>query len=582
MKKTTFTLIVVCAALLFNYTPIFAQNWASLDAVVYNNKADKYFFFFGKYFVMKERGQYIDGLPLLIKDEWENFPKSWSGGNLDAVCYSADNDKYYFFKGDEVCETVVNKVNMVGVTTKIPTQRLSAPVKINSEKGFKGIPWNRIDAATYNTETNTYYFFNGDQFVSKKRGEPVDPQIKNINAAGGFVNLHPDRPIKAVDFSADNKEYYFFWDEFYMTKVQGKDIAPGTKPRTYAGDGQKGFEWAERSNNNFVGLANEAGYLANFKVSWKSGGKSDSWSKKGVALTYEKRLALPKDATDITISAYLYDEFAENKQGKRVFSESMNIPPNKWYKVYGTVFDPKHKVDKKSSNIMGSVTTFFTKDVANAVEDAGQFFEDVMQDAQYEAVNLLAKAERDKRKQFIEEFAKSAAAVVKDEAFIRSLLRVAQAKDPKLAEDAMKQFVNRPEFNEVKKAAEFKSMSIGFTTGAAAVIGTEGSFGYGISIATPNKVKGYAGLDASLGVQSGLGLGCQIGIWKNTPDKLSGNSAAVNVEVGSGVGVSCSIVFDVTINSSGAPVFTFSGIVVTPGVGAGVGASVGTGYSWVF
>ncbi|HRX00088.1 MAG TPA: hypothetical protein P5280_11385, partial [Cyclobacteriaceae bacterium] len=79
-----------------------AQNWASLDAVVYNEKADQYFFFFGKYFVIKERGQYIDGLPLLITEEWENFPKSWGGGNIDAVCYSSDNDKYYFFKGDEV------------------------------------------------------------------------------------------------------------------------------------------------------------------------------------------------------------------------------------------------------------------------------------------------------------------------------------------------------------------------------------------------------------------------------------------------------------------------------------------------
>ncbi|HRG07874.1 MAG TPA: hypothetical protein PLJ08_04800, partial [Cyclobacteriaceae bacterium] len=78
---------------------------AALDAVVYNEKAEQYFFFFGKYFVIKERGQYIDGLPLLITEEWDNFPKSWSGGNIDAVCYSSDNDKYYFFKGDEMCES---------------------------------------------------------------------------------------------------------------------------------------------------------------------------------------------------------------------------------------------------------------------------------------------------------------------------------------------------------------------------------------------------------------------------------------------------------------------------------------------
>lgn len=559
-----------------------AQNWASLDAVVYNNKSDMYFFFFGKYFVIKERGQYIDGLPLLIKDEWENFPKSWGGGNIDAVCYSADNDKYYFFKGDEVCETVVNNVSLMGASTiKIPTQKLSKPVKINSEKGFKGIPWPRIDGATYNPKTNTYYFIYGDEYVSKKRGEPVDASIRKIGV-DGFKNLDPARPIKAIDYSADNEAYYIFWDEYYMEKEQGKEIAAGTKPRTYAGDGQKGFEWAERSNNNFVGLANEAGYLCNFKVSWKAGGKEDSWSKKGVALTYEKRLALPKNATNITIASYVYDEFADNKNGKRIFSESMNIPPNKWYKVYGTVFEPKHKVDKKSSNIMGSVTTFFTKDIASAVEDAGNFFEENFQEAQNEAVRLLAKADYEKRKKFIDDFGKAAAKVITDQTFVRSLYRVAKAKDPKLAEDVVRQMVNRPEFAEVKKTLEFKSMSVGFTSGASTVIGMEGSFGYGVALASPNKVKGYAGLDASLGVQDGLGLGCQFGIWNSPPDQLSGNSVAANIEVGSGVGISFSIAYNMNIDESGKPTFSFAGIVVTPGVGAGVGASVGTGYSWVF
>lgn len=557
-----------------------AQNWASLDAVVYNEKAEQYFFFFGKYFVIKERGQYIDGLPLLITEEWENFPKSWGGGNLDAVCYSSDNDKYYFFKGDEVAETTVSKVNTIGVSLKFTTQKLSKPVKINSKDAFPGIPWPSIDAATYNSETQTYYFFKGDEYVSKKRGEPVDSKIRK-SGVDGFKNLDAKRPIKAVDYSADNKDYYFFWDEFYMIKAQGEDIKPNSQ-RKYEGDGQKGFEWAERSNNNFVGLANEAGYVTNFKVSWKSGGKSDSWTKKGTALTYEKRLALPKDATDITISAWVYDALKDDKNGPRIFSTDMNIPPNKWYKVYGTVFEPSYKVDKKSTNIVGSVQTFFTKDVANAVSTAGSFFEDNFNDAQNEAVKLLAKAEADKRKKFIDDFGKAATEVVKDQDFIKGLYRVAGLKDPQVAKQEMVKLVNHPAWNEVKKALEFKSMSVGFTSGASQVIGMEGSFGYGVAIAAPNKTKGYAGLDASLGVQSGAGLGCQFGIWKNPPDQLSGNSVAVNVEVGAGVGVSFSIVYDVTLDASNKPVFTFGGIVVTPGVGAGVGGSVGTGYSWVY
>lgn len=557
-----------------------AQNWANLDAVVYNGKADKYFFFFGKFFVIKERGQYIDGLPLLITEEWENFPKSWGGGYVDAVCYSADNDKYYFFKGDEMCESIAGSVNTgIAGTVKYTTQKLSAPYKINTDKGFKGMPWSSIDGATYNSETNMYYFFKGDEFVSKKRGEPLDARIRKT--ADGFKNIANDWPLRAVDFSSYNKEYYFFWNDYYMTKAQGQDIKPNSQ-RRYAGDGKSGFEWAERSNNNFVGLANEAGYVANFKVSWKSGGKSDSWTKKGVALTYEKRLALPKDATDITITAWVYDVLKDDKNGPRIFSTNLGIPPNKWYKVYGTVFEPKHKVEKNSTNIVGSVQTFFTKDVANAVNSAGKFFEDNFEEAQYQAVKLLAKSDYEKYKMVITNFSKAATEVVKDQAFIQSLLRVAKAKDPKLAEDIMRQLLNRPEMDEVRKALEFKTMSIGFTTGASTVIGMEGSYGYGVGMASPNKVKGFAGLDASLGVQDGLGLGCQFGIWKNTPENLSGNSVAVNVEAGAGVGVSFSIAYDVTLDANNQPVFTFGGIVVTPSVGAGVGASLGTGYSWVF
>jgi len=557
-----------------------AQNWAALDAVVYNAKADQYFFFYGKYFVIKERGQYIDGLPLVITEEWDNFPKEWGGGNLDAVCYSSDNDKYYFFKGDQVAETTVSKISGIGSTVKFTTQKLAKPVKINSKDGFPGIPWPSIDAATYNSETQTYYFFKGDEFVSKKRGEPVDARIRK-SGVDGFKNLDATRPIKAVDYSADNKAYYFYWDEFYMTKPQGEDIKLNSQ-RTYEGAGPKGFEWAERSNNNFVGLANEAGYVANFKVTWKSGGKSDSWTKKGVALTYEKRLALPKDATDIEISAWVYDVLEDDKNGPRIFKDNMNIPPNKWYKVYGTVFEPSHKADKKPSNIVGSVEQFFTKDIANAVSTTGKFFEDNFNEAKNEAVKALAAAEADKRKTLIDEFGKAAIEVMKDQVFINDLLNVAKAKNPKQAQKEMIKLVNNPAWKEVKKALEFKSMSIGFTSGASKVIGMDGSYGYGVALAAPNKTKGYAGLDASLGAQAGSGLGCQFGIWKSPPDQLSGNSVAVNIEAGVGVSASVSIVYDVTLDANNSPVFSFGGIVVSPGLGAGVGGTVGTGYSWVF
>lgn len=571
----------VLVLLLLKGESLVAQNWPQLDAVVYNNISDKYYFFYGKYCVIKERGKYIDGLPLLITEEWEGFPKSWHGGNIDAVCFVSDNvvfnailpgmpkptGKYYFFKGDEVC-------------SKEMGEPMSKPTKIKDT--FAGLPWPTVDAVTFNQASQTYYFFKGDEFTSKKKGEPVNKNARSLAAGDGFKNLDAKRPIRAVDYSNDNKDYYFFWDDYYMIKPYGEDIKAGKAPTRYEGDGPKGFEWAERSNDNFVGVANESGYFATFTVTWKdNSGKSQSWTKKGTALTYEYRLKLPKNVTDVEVTAYVWD-VVKQENATRIFSQSYpTIPPNRWFKVYGTVFDPEYKIDKKSTNLLGSVETFFTKDVANAFDNALDDLNNSMNEAQYAIVKELAKKDAQKYKDLIDKLGKAAQDLIKnDPGFVDGLFRAAKDKSTVRNGDFVKQLVRRKEMAEVVKATGFKTLSVGFTSGASAVIGTEGAFGYGVSF-DATQVKGFAGLDGSLGVQSGVGAGVQFGIWTSPPAELDGPGVAASVEVGSGVGVSFSIAYNITIEND-IPKFTFGGIVVTPSVGAGVGASVGSGYSWVY
>jgi hypothetical protein len=516
----------------------------------------------------------------LITEEWEGFPKSWSGGNIDGVCFVSDavstvgmlgsgqKGTYWFFKGDEVCR-------------KVSGERMEAPMKINSSGGFPGLPWPTIDDVTFNTNSQTYYFFKGNEYVSKKKGEPVSTKRVRTDSPEGFPNLVGDRPIKAVTYSQDNREYYFFWDSYYMTKVYGKDISPGTQPRRYENDGEKGFKWLDRSANNFVGLANEAGYVANFYVTWESGGKKNSWSKKGAALTYEHVVKLPPDARNINISCYVHDILEEDKDGTKVFSESMNIPPNKWYKVYGTVFDPKWKQEKNSTNILGSVKTFFTEDIGKAFESALDQMNDAMTDAQYAAVKELAKSDASKYSAIIGKLGTAAQNLVKnDPGFVDGLYRAAKDKSAARNGDFIKRLVSRPEMAEIVRASGFQTLSVGFTSGASAVIGTEGAFGYAVSF-NGSQVLGFAGLDGSLGVQSGVGAGAQFGIWNGPPSGMEGAGAAVSVEVGSGAGVSFSLAYNIEIVNN-VPQFSFAGIVVTPSVGAGVGASVSSGYSWVY
>ena len=576
MSKVKITQVILL--LVMFSTQLSAQNWPQLDAVVYNNISDKYYFFYGKYCVIKERGKYIDGLPLLITEEWEGFPKSWKGGNIDAACFVSDvvqvpnlssgaaspKGTYYFFKGDEVC-------------AKVMGENIGKPIKLNDAKGFPGLPWPKVDAVVFNSVTQTYYFFNGDEYTSKKKGEPVVKVAKKLS--DGWANLPAERPIRDVTYSSDNKAYYFFWNDYYITKEQGQDIKPNSQ-RTYQGDGQKGFEWAERSNDNFVGVSNESGYFTSFKVTWKNNGKSDSWSKDGTALSYEKRLKLPKEATDVVVEAYVWD-VVKQKRDKLIMSESYpTIPPNRWFKVYGTVFKPDYKIEKKSTNLLGSIETFFTKDIANKFNGALSDLNDAMTDAQYAIVKELAKSDAQKYMALINKLGVAANQIVRDQNFIDGLFRASKDKSAERNGDFVKQLAARPEVADIIKTPDFKTISVGFTAGASAVIGIEGAFGYGVSF-DGTKVKGFAGLDGSMGVQSGVGAGCQFGIWTSPPNNLDGPSVGVSVEVGSGFGVAFSISYNVSFEND-IPKFSFAGIVVTPSVGAGVGASVSSGYSWVY
>jgi hypothetical protein len=547
-----------------------AQNWSTLDAVCYNGSTDKYYFFYGKHFVIKERGKPIDGLPILITEDFDGFPAKWGGGDLDAVCYSQDNEAYYFFRGDEYSKKPLGK-------------RMEAPQKINSAGGFPGLPWSRIDAVCYNAKSEKYFFFNGAEYCVKERGKPVDGTRRSISA--DWFNNQPVRlPIRDVAFSNDNSEYYFFWDDAVAAKPMGKNTGA---PKSYTAGG---FEWRERSENNFIGICSQAGFISYCTISWESGGSKKNWSKNGVALaaSFSEVIKLPKDATNIKISIYQKQLVAKSiteyeTKKKEFFDKSMQYPPNRWYTVEGTTFNPSCDVGKSKPFSAASVGDFFTKDVVDGFNDAIKFIADKMNDVNDQIVRSKAIRDAQRLETLITQFANDAIQAAKDQETINGLYRVSRQKSSNVGKDVMVAIARHPAFRGTMGLVNsFKSFSVGFSAGASAIIGIDGSFGYAIDIPGLNTNKGYAGLDVSGGAQTGAGLGCQFGIWTSPPNQLNGLSVAVNVEVGSTVGVGISIVYNVNPNASGEDMFTFAGVVVAPGVGVGIGASVGSGYSWVY
>lgn len=556
-----FTLLLPLLGLLLGVNALSAQNWASLDAVTYNANTDKYYFFYGKYCVVKERGKPIDGMPILITDDWSGFPASWHGGNLDAVCFNNNTQKYYFFRGNQV-------------SVKPQGEKMQAPVGIQSE--FPGMPWTSVDAAVYNGNTKKYYFFKGDKYVVKVQGEPLDPTLRPITEWGPMLGTQP-RPLRDVAFSKDNDAYYFFWDDVYAVKKQGATENVRT-PIAYTAS-NSGFDWAERPANNFVGLANHGGYVAKFKVTWETGGTKKEFKSGDVAVGYTKVVKLPQDAINITISGHFY-KFINDAD--KVFDVSLQTPPNRWYKLTGTTLEPNYETTKKTPFGTQDVADFFTEDVADALEDTGEFLAKQVTTSTKALLNTQAAQDAIRYKPLIEQMVLDAAEAVKDQASIEGLHRVARQKNADIGGAPMKALITSTKFAKtLTKASGFKSFSVGFTAGASSVVGIDGAFGYAINLLPApdlKQVKGFAGPDLSVGLQGGGGVGVQFALWTDLPKDLSGASMSVNIELATGV----SIVYNVTQDAAGAPVFTFGGIVVTPGVTPSASLSIGGGYGWVY
>lgn len=191
-------------------------NWLDLDAVAYDSKGDKYHFFFGTKYVTKDPVNDHLSEPKSISAGFKGFPKSWEGGNVDAVLYNASNDCYYFFKGDEYARKPRGQAFDKG------------PIEINAEgSGFKGLSLEKIGAACYNAQTEKYYFFDGRSFQSKKRGEAVNPNVKSIGekywkGCPFKAGIHGD-----VVYNPKSNSYYFFNLKAYAVKPAGQDFNKG-------------------------------------------------------------------------------------------------------------------------------------------------------------------------------------------------------------------------------------------------------------------------------------------------------------------------------------------------------------------
>lgn len=94
---------------------------------------------------------------------------------------------------------------------------------------------------------------------------------------------------------------------------------------------------ASKPTGGYVKFFNESGYVAKFTVSYTLNGERIETESGNLALGERKTMKIPTKATNIKIKG----EGSTVVSWTTIFEKTYSSPPNKCFKVYATIFDPK-------------------------------------------------------------------------------------------------------------------------------------------------------------------------------------------------------------------------------------------------
>lgn len=92
-----------------------------------------------------------------------------------------------------------------------------------------------------------------------------------------------------------------------------------------------------KPEGGYVKFFNESGYAARFTVTYNYNGKNLKAETGSMALGTRRTLNIPSSATNVKIKG----EGSTVVSWTDIFEKTYNSPPNKCFKVYATIFDPK-------------------------------------------------------------------------------------------------------------------------------------------------------------------------------------------------------------------------------------------------
>lgn len=211
MLLRTQTTLLACVLLA---TATVATAHEDVDAGVYNNITETYYFFFDGQFVTKPLGEDL-GNAAPLSDFGGNFPSTWASG-IDAALFNANTEKYYFFRYVASADEWQFIEKPFGAN-----EEFTAPASMDAFAANDFPAQCAVDAATYDAIGRIYYFLKTDgSFCSQDQG-PTNPTLVRSAAFGtGYPTDFEVRAVASRIGTANTENIYFFFSsDTYVRKV---------------------------------------------------------------------------------------------------------------------------------------------------------------------------------------------------------------------------------------------------------------------------------------------------------------------------------------------------------------------------
>lgn len=175
-----------------------------IDAAVWRRDVNKAYLFSGTQYIRYTdiaNGR-DDGYPRSIASSWSGLPAAFQNG-IDAALWRKDNSKLYFFKGNQYVRfSSVNDGVDAGYPRPIAGNWPGLPANFNSG----------IDAALWREDNDKVYFFKGNQYVRFSNvSDGIDSDYPRP-ISGNWPGLSADfnSGVDAALMRLDNNKLYFF------------------------------------------------------------------------------------------------------------------------------------------------------------------------------------------------------------------------------------------------------------------------------------------------------------------------------------------------------------------------------------